>query len=50
MKALHQELKSEQLPPIELMTFDGNPSQWPEFIADFNERVKFNRVNFKSKV
>ena len=50
MNALHQELKSQQLPPIELMTFDGNPSQWPEFIADFKERVKFNRVNFKSKV
>ena len=39
MNALHQELKSQQLPPIELMTFDGNPSQWPEFIADFKERV-----------
>ena len=39
MNTLHQELESRQLPPIELKTFDGNPSQQPEFIADFKERV-----------
>ena len=36
MNSLHQELESRQLPPTELMTFDGNPSQWPEFIAEPN--------------
>ena len=44
MNALHQELESRQLPPIELMTFDGNPSQWPEFIADFKERVHLKQT------
>ena len=39
MNALHQELESREFPPIELMTFDRNPSQWPEFIADFKESV-----------
>ena len=44
MNALHQELESRQLLPIELMTFDGNPSQWPEFIADFKERVHLKQT------
>ena len=39
INALHQELESRQLPLIELMTSDGNPSQWPELIVDFKERV-----------
>ena len=39
MNALHQELESRQLPLIELMTSDGNPSQWPELFADFKKRV-----------
>ena len=42
MNALHQELESGQLPPTELMTFDGNPSQWPELIADFKETFELS--------
>ena len=34
MNALHQKLESWELPPIELMTFDRNSSQWPEFLTD----------------
>ena len=37
MNALHQELESRPLPPIELMTFDGNSNLWPQFIAKFKE-------------
>ena len=44
MNALHQELESRQLPPIKLMTFDGNASQWPEFIAYFKERVHLKQT------
>ena len=44
MNSLHQELESRQLPPIELATFDGHPSQWPEFIADFKERVHLKQT------
>ena len=44
MNALHQELESLQLPPIEIMTFDGNPSQWPEFTAEFKERVHLKQT------
>lgn len=34
MNAPHQKLESWELPPIELMTFDRNSSQWPQFFAD----------------
>ena len=44
MNALHQELESQHLPPVELMTFDGNPSQWPEFTADSKERVHLKQT------
>ena len=44
MNALHQELESRQLPPTELMNFDGSPSQWPEFIAHFKERVHLKQT------
>ena len=32
-------MRISTITPINLMTFDGNPSQWPEFIADLKERV-----------
>ena len=38
MNALHQELRSRQLPPIEVMTFNGNHSQWKEFIAGLKKK------------
>ena len=44
MNILHQELESRQLPPSELMTFDGNLSQWPEFITDFKEGVHLKQT------
>ena len=44
MNILHQELESRQLPPSELMTFDGNLSRWPEFITDFKEGVHLKQT------
>ena len=32
LSAVYQHLEAKNLPPIELLTFDGNPSCWPEFI------------------
>ena len=39
LNAVHQHLAAKNLPPIELLTFDGNPSCWPEFIENFKIRV-----------
>ena len=36
---MHQHLEAKNLPPIELLTFDGNPSYWPEFIENFKIMV-----------
>ena len=36
---MHQHLEAKNLPPIELLTFDGNPSCWPEFIENFKIMV-----------
>lgn len=33
--AVHQQLETRNLPPIDLLTFDGNPGCWPEFIENF---------------
>ena len=44
MNALHQELESRQLPPIDLMTFNRNPSQGPEFVAGSKERVHLKQT------
>ena len=44
MNALHQELESWNLPPIERMTFDRNPCQGPEFIADFKQRINLKQT------
>ena len=39
LSAVHQHLEAKNLPPIELLTFDGNPSCWPEFIENFKIMV-----------
>ena len=32
---MYQHLEAKNSPRIELLTFDGNPSCWPEFIENF---------------
>ena len=44
MNILHKELESRHLPPSELMIFDRNLRQWPEFIADFKEGVHLKQT------
>ena len=39
LSAVHQHLEAKNLPPIELLTFDGNPTCWPEFIENFKIMV-----------
>ena len=39
LSAVHQHLEAKNLPPIELLTFDGNPSCRPEFIENFKIMV-----------
>ena len=39
LSAVYQHLEAKNLPPIELLTFDGNPSCWPEFIEIFKIMV-----------
>ena len=41
---LHQKWECQQLLPIELKTFDGNSSPWPEFAADFKGRVHLKQT------
>ena len=41
--ALQQELETRHLPPIDLIPFDGNPLNWPEFIQNFKERVHLKK-------
>ena len=36
---MHQHLEEENVTPIELLKFDGNPSCWPEFIENFKIMV-----------
>ena len=36
---MHQHLEAKNVSPIELLTFDGNPSCWPEFIENFKIMV-----------
>ena len=38
-QVLQREFESQNLPPIELKHFDGNPELWPEFIENFYSRV-----------
>ena len=44
MALLEQDLESRNLPPMELLRFNGNPSYWPEFIQCFKERVHMKRT------
>ena len=39
VKAIQQELELRQLPPIYLVTIDGNPCFWPEFIENFKSKI-----------
>ena len=41
--ALQQELETRHLPLIDLIPFDGNPLNWPEFIQNFKERVHLKK-------
>ena len=44
MALLEWDLESRNLPPIELLTFNGNPSHWPEFIQCLKDRVHMKRT------
>ena len=44
MALLERDLESRNLPPIELLRFNGNPSHWPEFVQCFKERVHMKRT------
>ena len=44
MALLERDLESRNLPPMELLRFNGNPSHWPEFIQRFKERVHMKRT------
>ena len=37
--AVQQEIESDHLPPVDLKTFSGDSSQWPEFIENFKTRA-----------
>ena len=47
--ALKEECQCRQLPPIELGRFGGNPSEWPEFISNFRNRIHEN-VSFNDSM
>ena len=41
--ALQQELETIHLPPTDLILFEGNSLNWPEFIQKFKERVHLKK-------
>ena len=43
--AVQQEVESRHLSVVDLKTFSGNPSQWPEFVENFKTQ-KENRINW----
>ena len=47
--ALKQEYECRQLPPIELRRFGGSPSEWPEFISNFRNRIH-EKVSFNDSM
>ena len=47
---LQQELETRHLPPIDLIPFDGNPLNWPEFIQNFKERVHLKKTFSNSMI
>ena len=48
--ALQQELETRHLPLIDLIPFDGNPLNWPEFIQNFKERVHLKKTFSNSMI
>ena len=38
--AIKQELELKNLPPVDLLFFNGNPVHWPEFIDNFYHRIR----------
>ena len=44
MALLERDLELRNLPPLELLRFNGNPSHWHEFIKCFKERVHMKRT------
>ena len=47
---LQQELETRHLPPIDLIPFDGNPLNWPEFIQNFKERFHLKKTFSNSMI
>ena len=47
--ALKQEYECRQLSPIELRGFGGSPSEWPEFISNFRNRIH-QKVSFNDSM
>ena len=47
--AVHQHLEAKNLPPVELLTSDGNPSCWPEFTENFKIMVHL-RTTFNDTI
>ena len=41
-EVIKQELELRNLPPVDLLRFDGNPVHWPEFIDNFYHRIHKN--------
>ena len=47
--ALTKELESHHLTPVDLLTFNGNATKWPEFIENFKTRI-YNKVSFTNSM
>ena len=47
MLLLQREFETRDLPAINLMRFDGNSKQWPDFIQNFKHRVQ-NKISFRT--
>ena len=49
MALLERDLESFNLVPMKLLTFNGNPSHWSEFIQCFKEKIHM-KESFSDKV
>ena len=49
LEAPKKELESRHLPLVDLLTFDGNPTKYPEFIENFKTKVH-NKVSFRNNM
>ena len=49
INTLYKELETRNLPIVNLVSFDENPCNWPELMADFISRVHFKR-NFSDNM